>query len=249
MLFLVLACETENTTENTGYRFPLDYGNFWKYVRIQNITDINPAFSERNITDTVYIDTILVSAYEYNHPVSGAPAIKVTHFNADSSRGVFDFYSHTSEGLFCDHGGTTPDLNTMLLFPYKYENYMNVSILTGFPKSAKNFDFVEKTLIYPLEVGTRWETNASGEVIKEVVAQENITINGISSNAYKIEYTYTEDSKATTTEYVSEIGLLKRERIIPNIEIKDPHPLAVPYIANYHETWEIIEYDFSSGSE
>jgi hypothetical protein len=41
ILVLVLACETENNSSN-GITYPLEYGNFWKYVRKQYISDINP---------------------------------------------------------------------------------------------------------------------------------------------------------------------------------------------------------------
>ncbi|HBH48910.1 MAG TPA: hypothetical protein DDX98_09730 [Bacteroidales bacterium] len=240
MLFFVIACETENNSSN-GIRYPLDYGNFWKYVRKQHISDIIPAYG--NITDTVIIDTIHVGVYENIQPATAPGAIIVTHYLSDSSRGFIDFYSHTNKGLFCDHSGSTRGLNTMFLFPYRYETYMKMDIFTGIFKSTHEYNFDEKTLIYPLEIGTRWETNASGEVIKEVIAQENININGISADAFKIEYTYKADSEASTIEYVSKIGMLKRERIIPNIEIKDPYQSIGPYMANYRETWELIEYD------
>lgn len=223
-------CKKEEDNTEIGYRFPFNTGLQWTYNRIQNVHNVTPNHdSITDIHDTIIIKEINIEIFK-NDSTEGS-ILRAQHIGPNSTTGYYNYYKETCTGLYRDYefsGG----LQVMNLFPCRNDYYFCGGLFHKDQTISLTFD--ETILKYPLEIGKEWIVSPSGELRKRVTGKEIVQFNGANYDCFKIEYFFESDANATTTDYISEIGLLKRIRFIPNISIDGKGK------GDYLETFELI---------
>lgn len=235
LLFILSSCDKDEAIVEQ-YQFPFKVGNEWTYIRTQNIINVIPNHdSIIDIHDTVITWEINITLHDYTSPVDSTNCIQLEGKYikpSGGSTGYYNYYKVFDDGLYRHHE-VSGGLQVISLFPCRNDDYFCGGIFPG--KASTSYDFNKHILKYPLDVGMEWICSSSTGLSKKVTGKETIQFKGQNYSCYKIEYIYSSDTLSSTTDYISDIGLIKRIRFIPDINIDGKGK------GEFYETFELID--------
>lgn len=246
-IFLIYSCKKENQedTQNTII-FPLELGNSWTYKvthSFTNCTDTNG--NSLNDTTLQYVlftefDTILT----IDSIITNALQSCCSFSNRTSCS--YSYPHNDSEGLKISNPGYQFGYAWLLFFPTFESNYYFGDISRSLNKKVFTNANDDRDLIlkYPLEVGNKWDIKLHNENIltKEVINFENINISEKDYKCFKIKYTYSNNPTVEIYDYISSIGLVKRETFRKNVSIINSLYQLIGY-ADLYENRELTDYN------
>lgn len=234
-LILLTACK-EEVPEPENFKFPFKVGNQWTYKRIQELKNVIAMDGESSPHDTTIVTEVHILLNDYTEENTGLKCIQLASTVGNQTH--YSYYLPPGEVLFCIMDATA-GLDDSALFPQDLDKFFcNIVFLPkNLLKSASVLGENKNAVLkYPLEVGSKWNCDPLKNIKKEVTGLEKIMFYSKSYDCYKIDYTCLKDSTATTIDYISSIGLLKREAFIKQIEIDEKA------YGDYYETWELMNY-------
>lgn len=235
MLIIFTACKKE-VSDTESFKFPFKVGNQWTYKRTQEIKNVIATDANKTVHDTTIIKEVHIILNEYIHEDTGEKSIQLastvenwTHFS----------YYLNSNGVLYSIYGHGAGLDYTDLFPHDLDKFFCNTVFR--PKillksATAQSDYKEAVLKFPMEVNSKWVCDPFKNITKEVTGFEKVNFNSVGYDSYKIEYTYLKDSTAKTVDYISKIGLMKRDVIIKQVNIDGKG------YGDYHETWELMDY-------
>ncbi len=234
---VLLSCKQNKIKKS--FKFPFDIGNEWTYKRTQELKNVSPNHdSITNTHDTTIVYEVKVILNKYINEETGEETIQVESILEDQY-GVtrfYEYYLHTDQGLYLSSTAHSACIDYIYLFPHGLSKYFGTNIYNSEKNKLVSVD--KFTLQYPLEIGSTWTCDRTNdELIKEVVSKEEIIFGSEKYECFKINYNNIEDPGSTATEYISNLGLMKRDIYIPNINISNKA------VGDYYETFELIDYD------
>jgi len=236
-IFVVLTACKKNDPAVENFKFPFKVGNQWTYKRTQDIRHVIAIDANKSIHDTTIVSEVHIILNEYTED-TGMKSIQLA--STAGYRTCYSYYLNLNDALVSIIAGNA-GLDNSDLFPHDLDKFFCNTIFRpkNLLKSAlSQSDYYKVAVLkYPLEVNSKWTCDPLKNITKEVTGFEKIIFNSTSYDSYKLEYTYLKDSTAKTVDYISKIGLIKREVFINQIGVDGKG------YGDYYETWELIDYN------
>lgn len=242
LMSIFLSCSDSPYGLGGLYNYPLEKGNVWEYVNKIEFSNFRPLTPGHTYNDTVYVSTCRVESvgkYLFNN---GVETFSLVSYEEIEYRlpPSFQFYIKTPDALYL-YGYTAGSLlapkansSTRLIFHGKVFSTFH-SLIDFIEHKVHNYSdsvYVETppplVYQYPLQVGSKWRFRDYEKpflIEKEVIDREIIRTPAGNFDAYAIRWYYDMDRNGIydpniiVTEYLHEIGLVKRAITIKDLMI------------------------------
>lgn len=255
----IISCEKEkysqNPTQQTGYKYPLKNGNSWNYHRTVFIEYFNASDSTTIIDRDTFDSDYLIQNENIENLTDSIVAFKLLSTNLTSGVISIEYCNNNSQGLFCYaykiNDGAEPFPNKVRNMHLK-SNLMipimtNILSINDIKTDSLTYENPPALIIsYPIIYNTKWTLRTSDQmtVYKEIIGNENITINQVNHNCYKIRYSYSDNiiENIDFVDYVSVVGLVKRRILIKNIIMTNEFGDTTDTTVNFLEETKLTNY-------
>lgn len=222
--------------------YPLEKGTVWKYENKIELTNFRPSTPGQTYNDTVYVSTGRVESLGKFVFDNGVETFSLRSYEdiENHLRPSLKYYIKTSEALYLYgySGGSliAPKTNSSTKLAFNGKTFYNFQSLIDYvEQKVNNYSdsiYIEnpppKVYQYPLQVGSKWIFRDYGKpflIEKEVIGREIIRTPAGNFNAYAIRWYYDMDRNGIydpdiiVTEYLHEVGMVKRIFVIKNLMV------------------------------
>lgn len=222
-----------------NFRFPLNVGNHWEYQIDQSFTNYKDTLGNPLPDDSIQFNvTIDIDSLVR---IENFPRYRVsnTYEQEWSSEICYEYPFNDDQGMKAEYFGGYPEYLALFpTFPIQSYPFKNLLIDSNIPLEPVIF------LKYPLQIGTYWEIGLGSwdTLRKEVLAIELVTTEAGIFECYKIKYFYKHQTDTKITDYINNIGLVRRETIKKNISSE--HPInKKKKTADLYEKKDLVKYN------
>jgi len=240
---LLIGCKEQNEiTEVLSYP-PIDIGNSWEYTatqQLKNISYSNDSLIGRfdsiitnaitiRVEDTITNDGVKFFQISIKHGFStGYQYVAVDKsglkgYNILAGLDIDQFFQNYLYDFFCHNP-----------FDKKAFGQSQKSLIR---KSSFSQTELPLILKYPLTVGDSWRVDEVTKTEKTVSEFSQISVGSNTFNCFKIDYKFYNNTSASTIDYISSYGLVKRTKLIKNVN------LGYNCYGDYYENINIENYN------
>lgn len=222
---LLYGCRKDDTLPKTlrldqdHCTFPLAVGNHWEYHIEQLFTNCKDSLENPLPNDTMThevimnIDSIVM--------IDNIPRYCLSSFTGNQWTYTIEciYPFNTEQGLMAELYGYSNEWAALFpIFPSSFYEFKNLSFQ---PADTADLTICLK---YPLKIGTTWDTGLYkwDTLRKEVVSIEQITTAAGTFECFRIDYSYRHNSTTQITDYINNIGLIRRVTHKKNISARYP---------------------------
>lgn len=240
---LLIGCKEQNEiTEVLAYP-PIEIGNSWEYTatqQLKNISYSNDSLIGRfdsiitnditiRVEDTITNDGVKFfqisikqgSLTSYQYIVVDDSGLK--GYNLGAGLDIDQFFPNNSYDFFCHN-------------PFD-KNAYGQSQKSLIKKSSAIPTELPLILKYPLIIGESWSVDELSKTEKTVSEFSQISVGSNTFDCFKIDYKFYNNTNASTIDYISSCGLVKRTRLIKNVN------LGYNCYGDYYENINIENYN------
>jgi hypothetical protein len=247
--------EKPSTTQPTAFEYPLNEGNTWNYHRTViieyfNVLDSNTITGRDTIESDYLIQNEIIEVLN-----DSITAYRLKSTNLTSGVISLEYCKNNSQGLYCYayelNDGAEPfakNINDQILL-YNFDNPIITNLLGNKESMTDTLIFENppaKIILYPIIYNQKWtlRTNNVMTVYKEIIGNENITINQVNHNCYKIKYSYSSSigDNIDLVDYISVVGLVRRSVFVSNIIMTDVNGDTTDNRCNISEETKLTNY-------
>lgn len=242
LISIFLSCSDSPYGLGGLYDYPLEKGTVWEYENKIEFTNFRPTTPGQTYNDSVHFSTGRVESLDKFVFDNGVETYSLKSYEAMGTRlhPSYTFYIKTPEALYLYgySGGSllAPKTNASAKLIFHGNTFYTFQSLIDFiEQKVRNYSdsvYVETpppiVYQYPLQVGSKWTFRDYGKpflIKKEVIDTEIIRTPAGNFKAYAIRWYYDMDENGIydpdiiVTEYLHEVGLVKRVFTIKNLTV------------------------------
>lgn len=256
---LIVSCDKEkdnqSPTQTTAYEYPLKDGNTWNYHRTVIFEYFNASDSTIITDRDTFESDYLIQNENIENLNDSIVAFKLISTNLTSGVMSIEYCKNNSQGLFCYayklNDGAEPFAkkvnNLYFIHNISIPIMANLLIVNEIKTDSLIYENPPAKIIsYPITYNTKWTLRTNGQmtVYKEIIGNENITLNQVDHNCYRIRYSYSNNiiENIDFVDYISVVGLVKRSVLIKNNIVTDENGDTTDGRCNFLEETILTNY-------